>query len=79
MYENQLTETSGGGDFGIRSMIEDEAGNYWICNANYKYTLFPNDSVSDGLKSINYKRQIGIDIKGRENLYFLSMEITLSK
>ena len=74
MYENQLTETPRGGDFGIRSMIEDEAGNYWICNANYKYTLFPNDNVTDGLKSINYKRQVGIENIVKKDLYFYSME-----
>jgi ligand-binding sensor domain-containing protein len=75
MYENHLTETPGGGDFGIRSMIEDGDGNYWICNANYKYTLLPNDSVSDRLKSINYKRQVGIENIIKEDLYFYSMEI----
>jgi len=74
MYENQLTEIPGGGDFGIRSMIEDEDGNYWICNANYKYTLFSNDSVSDELKSINYKRQVGIENIVKGDLYFYSME-----
>lgn len=75
MYENQWIETPKGGNFGVRSITEDQDGNYWICNANYKYTLLPNDQEVDGLKSINYKRQIGIDIKGRENLYFLSMEL----
>lgn len=74
MYENHLTETPGGGDFGIRSMIEDKDGNYWICNANYKYTLIPNDSISDGLKAINYKRQVGIENIVKEDLYFYSME-----
>ncbi len=73
MYENQWIETPEGGNFGVRSIAEDQDGNYWICNANYKYTLLPNDEEVDGLKSINYKRQIGIDINGREDLYFLSM------
>ena len=75
MYESQLTKTLGGGDFGIRSMIEDQNGNYWICNPNYKYSLLPNDSLSDGLKSINYKRQVGIENIVQEDLYFYSMEI----
>lgn len=73
MYERPLTETPEGGDFGIRSIAEDQAGDYWICNANYKYTLLPNGTEGDGLKSINYTRQVGIDSNGRENLYFLSM------
>ncbi len=71
MYENQLTQTPKGGDFGIRSIAEDKEGNYWICNANYKYTLLPNDTEGSGLKSINYKRKIGIENK--EDLYFLSI------
>ena len=74
MYENHLTETPKGGDFGIRSITEDRDGNYWICNANFKYTLLPNDVEFSGLKSINFKRQIGIENKGKEVLYFLSME-----
>jgi ligand-binding sensor domain-containing protein len=74
MYENQLIETPGGGNFGIRSMIEDKDGNYWICNANYKYALFPNDSISDGLKLINYKRLVGIENVVKDDLYFYSME-----
>jgi ligand-binding sensor domain-containing protein len=75
MYENQLTETPDGGDFGIRSISEDRDGNYWICNANYKYTLSQNDKEVSGLKSINYTRQIGLENKGGKALYFLSMEI----
>ncbi len=71
MYENQLTETPGGGAFGIRSIAEDGKGNYWICNANYKYTLLPNDTTSSTLKSMNYQRQIGIE--DNKGLYFLSI------
>lgn len=73
MYENQWTETPEGGDFGIRSIAEDQDGNYWICNANYRYTLLPNDIEDSKLKSINFKRQIGIDNKEKEDLYFMSM------
>lgn len=71
MYENQLTETPGGGAFGIRSIAEDSEGNYWICNANYKYTLLPNDTGNSTLKTMNYQRQTGIE--DNKGLYFLSM------
>lgn len=71
MYEKQLTETSNGGAFGIRSIAEDGAGYYWICNANYKYTLLPNDTGSSGLKAMNYTRQTGIE--KNQGLYFLSI------
>ena len=74
MYEAQLTETPGGGAFGIRSIAEDKAGNYWICNAKYKYSLSPNTSKGDGLQPLSYTRQIGIENIEEEDLYFLSME-----
>ena len=74
MYENQWTKTPEGGSFGIRSIVEDQDGNYWICNSKYKYTLLSNDIEGSGLKSINFKRQIGIEKKEKEVLYFLSME-----
>ncbi len=74
MYENQLTESPEGGDFGIRSIAEDQDGNYWICNANYKYTLLPSDIEGDTLKLINYKRQVGIENIMKEDLYFYSIE-----
>ncbi|MEO0628738.1 MAG: two-component regulator propeller domain-containing protein, partial [Bacteroidota bacterium] len=74
MYESHLTETSSGGSFGIRSMSEDLEGNYWICNANYRYALLPNDVEVDGLKPINYWRQTGIENIPEEDLYFYSIE-----
>lgn len=74
MYESQLTGTPNGGDFGIRSMAEDSDGNYWFCNAYYKYILLPNDAEGKGLKSINYKREAGIENIVDKELYFFSME-----
>ncbi|HIP31766.1 MAG TPA: hypothetical protein EYG86_03300 [Crocinitomicaceae bacterium] len=74
MHEKHLIETPEGGNFGVRSIAEDQNGNYWISNANYKYSLLPNEQEGDGLKSINYKRQVGIENIGEENLYFYSMQ-----
>lgn len=74
MFEKQLIETPEGGNFGIRSISEDIDGNYWISNANYKYSLLPNKKDGDGLKSLNYERQVGIENTGKENLYFYSMQ-----
>ncbi len=72
MYEQQLTETPEGGAFGIRSIAEDKDGYFWICNANYKYKILPDNSRNNGLNSINYKRETGIDHEG-QMLYFLAM------
>jgi ligand-binding sensor domain-containing protein len=74
MYENHHIETPKGGNFGVRSIAEDQDGNYWICNANYRYSLLPNETEGDGLKSINYKRQVGIENIVKGDLYFYSME-----
>ncbi|MGB5402962.1 MAG: two-component regulator propeller domain-containing protein [Robiginitalea sp.] len=76
MYENHLIETPEGGNFGVRSIAEDQDGNYWICNANYRYSLLPYETGADrnGLKSINYMRKIGIENIANESLYFYSME-----
>jgi len=74
MYENHLIETPEGGNFGVRSIAEDQDGNYWICNANYRYSMLPNERKGDGLKSINYKRKVGIENIEKEDLYFYSME-----
>ena len=71
MYEKHLSETPEGGNFGIRSIVQDKDGYYWICNTKYKYSLLPNNPDSKELKSLNYTREIGID--AQEHLYFLSM------
>ncbi|MCB0614602.1 MAG: hypothetical protein KDC75_14900 [Phaeodactylibacter sp.] len=73
MYEWHLTETPGGGAFGIRSVIEDKDGYFWICNPNYKYRILPDSTERAGLSPINYQREAGIENQGKEALYFLSM------
>lgn len=73
MYEQQLTETPEGGSFGIRSIIEDKDGYIWMCNPKYKYTILPDTTTTNDLKSINYHREIGIESKGVESLYMMSM------
>ena len=73
MYEKHLTETPEGGSFGIRSIIEDKEGYIWICNPKYKYSILPNNPKTNGLKPIPYQRKSGIEDKGLESLYFLSM------
>ncbi|MCO6476385.1 MAG: hypothetical protein J5I94_07180 [Phaeodactylibacter sp.] len=73
MYEHHLTETPSGGAFGIRSIIEDTDGYFWICNPSYKYRILPDSTESAGLSPINYQREAGIADKAEEALYFLSM------
>lgn len=73
MYERHLTETPGGGAFGIRSIAEDKDGYFWICNTNYKYRILPGRTEAAGVNPVNYQRETGIEHKGNEAPYFLSI------
>ena len=46
MYEDELTNIPGGGSFGIRSVIEDKEGYYWICNTHQKFDI-ASEAISD--------------------------------
>lgn len=71
MYEQQLTETEGGGAFGIRSIAEDPTGYFWICNTHFKYKVLPSISKQEGLAPLHYERTTGF--KFDKTPYFLSM------
>lgn len=75
MYEKHLTETPEGGSFGIRSIIEDNDGYIWISNPTYKYKIVPNNSTTNKLNPVEYQREFGMESKGLESLYFLSMTL----
>ena len=75
LYEKHLTETPGGGDFGIRSIVEDKDGLFWICNSRYRYDVASN--VTENAK-VQYKRVAGVGVTKKNNdvefPYFLSIE-----
>jgi ligand-binding sensor domain-containing protein len=77
LFEKQLTETPAGGDFGIRSIIEDQEGYFWFCNTRYKYNISSEDTLINGINRLKYEREDGAQqgsISGQENIpYFLSM------
>ncbi|MEM8527949.1 MAG: two-component regulator propeller domain-containing protein [Bacteroidota bacterium] len=59
LYEEQLQKTPSGGDFGMRSIIEDQNGDFWFCNTRYRYQISSNQK--NGKPNIvNYKRKQGI-------------------
>lgn len=60
LYEDHLTNTPGGGSFGIRSIIEDKDGKFWFCNTKYRYKISPSDSSGDGDGLIRYEREDGV-------------------
>lgn len=76
MYEEHLTLVAGGGSFGIRSIIEDKEGKFWVCNTSYRYNILPGSSIRQGNNLIDYKREKGIDNfktpDGKDLIYFMS-------
>lgn len=77
MYEQQLTETPAGGWFGIRSIIEDRAGDFWFCNTQYRYKVEPHGAPSQREGQVAYTRAKGVDVSGSaaEGPYFFFMSI----
>lgn len=71
LYEDHLTNAPNGGSFGIRSIVEDKDGKFWMCNTRYRYNVSPN-STGSGL--VQYQQEKGIaDLKplvGEDNFYF---------
>jgi ligand-binding sensor domain-containing protein len=59
LYERQLTETPIGGDFGIRSIIEDKDGHFWFCNSRFRYEILPEVSGKTGAQ-LNYRKKKGV-------------------
>ncbi len=77
LYEEELTLTPQGGSFGIRSIIEDSKGKFWICNSHYRYTISPEAHIEDDKTLVAYQREKGIaGLKtddGSEFIYFMSV------
>ncbi len=72
LYENRLTNVPGGGSFGIRSIVEDNEGKFWICNTRHRYNISPKS----GNGQIDYQQEPGLgDLKaqvGEDSFYFAS-------
>lgn len=77
MYEKHLSEIEGGGSFGIRSILEDRNGQFWICNTKYRYSILPGSTIKDTGVYVNYTRQNGIEhfkgANGKNMTYFMSV------
>ncbi len=67
LYEEHLSKVGGGRHFGIRSIIEDKGGAYWICNTKFRFRVRPENTGD----KVVYTREDGIDEKMSEGpLYF---------
>ena len=77
LYENHLTNVPGGGSFGIRSILEDRDGKFWICNTQFRFSIDPDNSKAKEKGLVDYKREPGVgDLKtriGESYLYFQSI------
>jgi ligand-binding sensor domain-containing protein len=73
LYEEQLQKTPSGGDFGMRSIINDKDGYFWFNNSHYRYQILQN--AENG--KLSYKRFLGIAKTKKQNKtevpYFLSI------
>ena len=73
-YEDHLTNAPNGGSFGIRSIIEDRDGKFWICNTQYRFAIAPNAPAGNTTGLVQYRREPGAgDLKariGEPYLYF---------
>ena len=76
IYEDHLTQTPQGGEFGIRSIIEDKTGHYWFCNSRYRYVFQSGPQSSTG-RQLKYRRMRGVGnsktIEAERYPYFMSI------
>ena len=59
LYEQHLTQTPNGGDFGIRSIIEDKDGVFWFCNSQFRYEV--SSEVTENAQ-VKYQRKAGVGV-----------------
>jgi len=60
LHEERLTTTPNGGAFGIRSIYEDRAGDFWICNTRQRFKISPDVTLEDGHSLIKYDKKEGL-------------------
>ena len=75
MYEEHLTTTPEGGQFCIRSIVEDKEGKFWFCNTSYRYNILPTSTILKDRTLIDYTREEGIELHAPGNksmIYFMS-------
>ena len=77
MYEEQLTTTSEGGAFGIRSIFQDSNGEFWICNTRQRFQIEKGDVDPEGSSKIHYEKRLGFPnaqtVTGQNFTYFMSI------
>lgn len=71
LYKDHLTNTPGGGSFGIRAMVEDREGHFWFCNTRERFTIPPQTTDGD---RVRYTTSTGVQAEGEADFpYFFSI------
>ena len=82
IYESHLTDIPEGGSFGIRSILEDKKGDFWICNTRYRYrvdgaSLDAANLTAESNEKVPYTRAIGVHPfvapDGKDHIYFMDI------
>ena len=60
LHEEPLTTTPEGGSFGIRSILEDASGRFWIGNTRQTFRMAREASVAEGYRRLRYEREPGL-------------------
>lgn len=76
-YEEQLQKTAGGGDFGTRSILQDQDGLFWINNSRYRYSIASQDSLKQDQLAYAKAEGVGyVDENGQIDFpFFLSATV----
>ncbi len=75
LYEDHLTNIEGGGSFGIRSVLEDASGAFWLCNTRHRFRVGAEDAPEPEEGQVRYAREKGIELEapdGKDRVYFMS-------
>lgn len=82
LYESHLTDVPDGGSFGIRSILEDGKGDFWICNTRFRYRIDMASSDAANLAAedkdkVPYTRAPGVNPfeapDGKDHIYFMDI------
>lgn len=78
MFESHLSELAGDRHFGIRSILQDRDGAFWICNTQFRFLMQPRGEAHAPTGQVAYTRQPGIDLSGTtlSDPYHYFMSIT---
>lgn len=60
MYAERLSTAPSGGEFGIRSIFEDSAGDFWICNTRQRFQFEEQSVTRDGFEVLEYSERAGL-------------------